>query len=263
MKRMKIFITLFVSANLWAQDTSWRVISNTAFTFGERLTFELSYGFLTAADAFMVIAPSPMNIRGQDTYETSLEVNTRSSFDIIFKVRDLYKSFIHVKGIYPLRFEQHINETNYKKDFEIDFYHDSLKAYTKTDYINERVFDIPKYVQDLLSSFYYVRTMELGNKREGDVLTVQYFANDKVVNLNVRFEGKEEIDVPAGKFRTFVVKPGLTEGFTTKTSDLFIWISDDDRKIPVKVKLKIVIGSLVAELVSYSGINGPLNSKIE
>jgi len=138
-----------------------------------------------------------------------------------------------------------------------------LKAYTKTDYINERVFDIPKYVQDLLSSFYYVRTMELGNKREGDVLTVQYFANDKVVNLNVRFEGKEEIDVPAGKFRTFVVKPGLTEGFTTKTSDLFIWISDDDRKIPVKVKLKIVIGSLVAELVSYSGINGPLNSKIE
>lgn len=260
---MRLIITLLLSANLWAQDTSYRVIPNDAFSFGERLTFELSYGFLTAADAFMVIAPSPMNIRGRDTYEASLEVNTRSSFDIVFKVRDLYKSFIDVKGIFPLRFEQHISETNYKKDFEIDFYHDSLKAFTKTNYANERTFDIPQYVQDLLSAFYYVRTMDLRNKREGDLIAVQYFSNDKIVNLTVRFEGREDVDVPAGEFRTFIVKPELTEGFTSKTSDLYIWISDDDRKIPVKVKVKIIIGSLVAELVSYSGINGPLNSKID
>jgi len=105
--------------------------------------------------------------------------------------------------------------------------------------------------------------LDFKNSKEGDVITVPSFYKDKVVNMNVRFEGREVVDVAAGKFKTFILKPELKEGFTSKTSDIYIWMTDDDRKIPVKVKMKIVIGALVAELTQYSGINGSLDSKLD
>ena len=52
------------------------------------------------------------------------------------------------------------------------------------------------------------------------------------------------------------------EGFTNKTSDIFVYLSDDERKVPVKVKMNIVIGALVAELTQYSGLNGNLDARI-
>ena len=53
----------------------------------------------------------------------------------------------------------------------------------------------------------------------------------------------------------------LQEGFTSKTSDIFVYLTDDDRKMPVKVKMKIVIGALIAELTDYKGVNGKLDAR--
>lgn len=245
-------------------DTAtYRALPNNSFSYGERLSFEISYGFLTAAEAFMNISPAPVTINGRDTYEVSFDVNSRSSFDLVYKVRDNYKTYIDAKGLFPWKFEQHIRENAFKRDVEVMFLQDSLKVRTTTDNANLREFPVPAYVQDILSAFYYARTLDFRNFKEGDVMTVQYFYDDKYVPLDIRFQGREDVDVSAGKFHTFCVKPELKEGFTSKTSDLYIWLSDDDRKIPVQVKMKIVIGSLVAELTDYSGLSGPLNAKYE
>jgi len=53
----------------------------------------------------------------------------------------------------------------------------------------------------------------------------------------------------------------LAEGFTSKTSDIYVYLTDDDRKVPVKVRMKIVIGALVAELTDYKGVNGKLDAR--
>jgi hypothetical protein len=241
----------------------FRTSQNDAFSFGERLSFEISYGFLTAAEAFMTISPAPFNYNGRKTYEINFDVNSRSSFDLVYKVRDNYKTFIDVNGIFPWRFEQHINETNFKKDFEATFIQESSKVYTKINFIEDKHYWAPHYVQDLISSFYYARTLDYSKFKKGDMVTIPVFSDNKIVNLTVSFQGREEVDVAAGKFRTFILKPELTEGFTTKTSDIYIWLTDDDRKIPVKVKMKIIIGALVAELTQYTGLNGPLGAKIE
>jgi len=266
-----IIVTLAVlaviSGNAFSQKDSvlkeFRKNQNNAFSYGERLSFEISYGFLTAAEAFMAISPSPFNYNGRKTYEVNFNVNSRSSFDLVYKVRDNYKTFIDVNGIFPWRFEQHINETNFKKDFEATFIQESSKVYTKINFIEDKHYWAPHYVQDLISVLYYARTLDYSGYKKGDIITIPIFSNDKVVNLTVSFQGREDVDVAAGKFRTFILKPELTEGFTSKTSDVYIWLTDDDRKIPVKVKMKIVIGALVAELTQYTGLNGPLGSKIE
>lgn len=266
--KIVILIISFIALNLtFAQKDSvlkeFRVQSNKAFTYGEKLDYEISYGFITAAEAFLYISPVPFNYNGRDAYEVSLDVNSRSAFEHVYKVRDSYKSYIDEKGIFPWRFEQHIRESNYKRDFEETFIQESLKVYTKINFVEDKSYAATYYVQDLISSFYYARTLNWKDKKEGDKIFIPSFHNGKLFQLEVRFEGREDVDVEAGEFHCFVVRPMLKEGFTTKTSDIYLYITDDERKVPVKVKLNIVIGAIVAELVSYSGLNGSLDAKIK
>lgn len=261
MRSLKIIAFLLALTGI--TFSQFRTQPNNAFSYGERLSFEVSYGFITAAEAFMTISPSPFMYNNRETYEVNFDVNSRSSFDKIYKVRDNYKTFIDASGIFPWRFEQHIRESDFKRDFEATFIQESLKVYTKVNYVEDKTYiSKNEYVQDLISSFYYARTLDWKGKNEGDVVTVNYFYKDNFYPLDIRFEGRETVDVAAGEFKTFILRPMLKEGFTNKTSDIYIYLSDDERKIPVKVKMKIVIGALVAELTQYTGLNGPLDSKI-
>jgi hypothetical protein len=256
-----VFLLLILTAPCVFSQYNYRTQPNNAYSFGEKLSFEVNLGFLTVAEAFMTIGPAPVTYNGRECYDISLEANTRSSYEFIFKVRDVYKTYLDTKGIFPWRFEQHIRETNYSKDFEINFQQDSQKAFTKLNFAEARSFTVPEYVQDLISAFYYARTLDFSKSKEGEITTVNYFNDDKAIPLRIRFDGRDEVDVSVGTFKTFILTPDLTSGFTSKTSDVTIWLTDDDRRIPVKVKIGIVIGSLIAELTQYSGLNGPLPSK--
>ena len=80
--------------------------------------------------------------------------------------------------------------------------------------------------------------------------------------LDVKYLGKEDVHTKAGKFRCQVIEPVIVKGGLFKnTGKITIWITDDSLKVPVKVKTDVVIGSVIAELTSYSGLAGPLTSK--
>src|SRR4030095_838698 len=260
MKYIQIAILFLALRVGFSQD--YRNLPNNAYSYGERLTYEIGYGFITAAEAFINISPSPVVMNGRETYEVNFDVNSRSSFDLVYKVRDNYKTYIDTKGIFPWKFEQHIREQNYKRDFEAFFFPDSSKVTTVANYNERREFQAPQYVQDIFSSLYYIRSLDLRSHKDGDYITLETFNDDKHFPQAIKIIGREEVDVSAVEFRTIVVKPELSEGFTSKTSDIFVYLTDDERKIPVKVKMKIIIGALVGELTEYSGLNGPVDAKI-
>lgn len=262
MKSVKIILFLAVLTSSHYSQNNYRELPNEAWGFGERLSFDISYGFITAAEAFFTVSPSPVILNGRDTYEVNFETNSKPSFDVIYKVRDSYKSYIDTRGIFPWKFEQRIREQNFKKDFEAAFFPDSQKVITKTNNTEIRDFQAPAFVQDIISAFYYVRTLDLSKYKDGDIINVPTFNDDKHFLLAVKIVGRETVDVAAGEFKTIITQPMLTEGFTNKTSDIFVYLSDDARKIPVKVKMKIVIGALIGELTEYSGLRGPLDAKI-
>jgi hypothetical protein len=83
-----------------------------------------------------------------------------------------------------------------------------------------------------------------------------------VHDLDVKYLGKETVTVPAGTFDCIVVEPLVKEGGLFKhEGNIIIWLTDDEAKLPVKVKTKVVIGSVDANLSSYEGIKGQLTSK--
>ncbi|MDZ4713153.1 MAG: DUF3108 domain-containing protein [bacterium] len=259
------FINITYSQDDIAKN-EFRKITQNAFKEGEKLTFEVNYGFVTAGEAVMEIDPVFQTMNARKCYDIRFYVNSTESFDWVYKVRDFYRTYVDKEGLFPWRFEQHIKEGNYQRDFEAIFDQENLKVKTYTGDKDpkkfEGEFDIPKYVQDAMSAFYFYRTLDYSKMKVGDMTLLQNFYKDKTFPLNVKYLGKETIEVPAGKFRCIKVEPLVQEGGLFKSEgSIVVWMTDDDRKMPVKVKTKVIIGSIDADLSSYSGLAGPLNSK--
>ncbi len=239
-----------------SSDPEFRTLENNAFKVGEKLTFDVKYGFVTAGIATMEV-PQMRRISGREAYHVTFEVNSVPSFDWIYKVRDRYETYIDAKGLFPWRFEQHIREGGYSRDFSAFF--DQRKGNAKT---SEGEYKIPKYVNDIVSAFYLARTFDYSNLKINDRIHLKNFYKDKVYDLDVRYLGKETIDVAAGTFKCIVVEPLVQEGGLFKSEgSIVVWLTDDELKIPVKVKTKVVIGSIDAELTAYEGLKGKLTSK--
>lgn len=234
----------------------FRKVNNQAFREGEKLTFDVKYGFVHAGVATMSI-PQTKRISGRDAYHILFEVSSVPSFDWVFKVRDRYETYVDVQGIFPWRFEQHVREGKYSRDFSAFFDHRKGKAKT-----SDGEYSIPRYVNDIMSAFYYARTIDYSKMKPGERVKLYNFYKDKVYDLDVRYLGKERIKVSAGTFDCIMVEPLVQEGGLFKSEgNIIIWLTNDDIKMPVKVKTKIVIGSIDAELTAYEGLNGRLNSR--
>jgi hypothetical protein len=233
------------------------VRTNNAFTKGEKLAFDISYGFVTAGRAYMEI-PDYEQFKDRKCYRIECRVNSLPFFSTFFKVEDKYLSLVDVEGIFPWKFEQHIREGGYKRDFNAEFDHFNGKVIT-----TKGTYNIQPFVFDIISAFYYTRTLDLGSMKPGNKIHLENFFKDTTHTLAVKFKGRQTIETDAGEFRCIIVEPIIKEGNLFKAEgSMLIWLTDDDRKIPIMVKSKVVVGSITVELVEYSGINGTIGAKV-
>ncbi|MBU1095942.1 MAG: DUF3108 domain-containing protein [Ignavibacteriae bacterium HGW-Ignavibacteriae-2] len=254
--KLLFLISLIFTCITFGQTTEFRKLENKAFGLGEKLTFNVNYGFITAGIAEMSI-PAIKTISGRESYHITFKVNSVPSFDPLFKVRDRYETYMDTEGLFPWRFEQHVREGNYKRDFSAFF--DQRRNKAKT---NKGTYEIPKYVNDIVSAFYLVRTFDYSNIKIGDKIHLENFFKDQVYPLDVVYHGKETITVEAGTFECIIVEPLVKEGGLFKSDgNIVIWLTNDSVKMPVKVKTKVIIGSIDAELTAYEGIKSQLVSK--
>ncbi len=230
---------------------------NDAFTVGEHLEFDVRYGFIVAGKAVLEI-PKYEDYRGRKSFYIESRVNSLPFFSTFYKVEDKYVSVIDAEGIFPWRFEQHIREGGYERDFEAEF--DHILNIAKT---NEGIHPIDRYAHDILSAFYFTRTLDLSNMKPGQRIELKNFYKDTVYTLEVKFKGRQKIEVKAGTFNTIIVEPIIKGGGLFKAEGtLLIWLTDDEKKIPVMVKSRVIIGSITAELTKYSGIPGGIKAKV-
>ena len=240
------------------QDAPLRTIKNVAFGAGEHLVFDISYGFITAGSAVLEIS-SMDTIAGRDCYRVEFRVNSLPSFSWIYKVEDHYLTYIDAETIAPWKFEQHIREGNYRRDFIAEF--DQRNHVAKTD---KGTYPIPPYVHDILSAFYYARTIDYGPLKAGDQVYLSNFYKDTTYDLVIRVLGRQQLEVAAGTFNTIVIEPLVKEGGLIKTEGrIVVWLTDDERKVPVRVNTKVVIGSIDTELKEYSGVRGTIAARVK
>jgi hypothetical protein len=237
---------------------SFRHLPNNAFSVGERLTFDLCWEGVSGGQATMSI-PDIRYINGRKTFETRVDANSNSALDLFFKVRDRYETFMDVDGIFPWRFEQHVREGRYSKDYDANFDPEAQTAETS----DGKEFQTPAYIHDIVSAFYYVRTLDLTRSHKGDVIHLQNFFDGKTHPLDVRVLGHQQVETDVGTFECSVIEPMVVQGGLFKNEgSIKIWLTDDDNHIPIKMASKAIIGEIEAKLVKYEGIHGPLTSKV-
>ena len=231
---------------------------NNAFSVGERLTFDISYGFITAGQAVMTI-PDYKYVNGRQTYEVNTYAISSETMDNIFRVRDKYSTYLDVDGIYPHRFEQHVREGKYSKDYQAFF--DQEAGTAETD--DGKTYKIPRFVNDILSAFYYVRTLDLKHYHKGDKITLQNFYDGQTHPLDVMVLGRQQITVAAGTFDCIVLEPMVVAGGLFKNEgSIQVWMSDDENKIPVRMTSKVIVGKISVELTGFKGLRNVATSKV-
>jgi hypothetical protein len=238
---------------------SFRQLPNNAFTVGERLTFDINWGYVNGGQAVMSI-PDYKYVHDRATYETRVEAFSNPSFDWIFKVRDRYETFLDVDGVFPWRFEQHVREGHYSHDYDALFDPEAQTAKTSDGH----EYKTPAYVHDIVSAFYYVRTLDLTHSRKGDVIHLQNFYDGQTHPLDVRVLGHQQVETDVGTFECSVIEPMVVQGGLFKNEgSIKIWLTDDYNHMPVKMSSKVLIGEIEAKLVKYEGVRSPLSSKVE
>lgn len=258
-----VFFHFLIAKSDSTKTEKYRYVPNIAYGFGEKLEYKVGYKFITAGTGFFYILPKPKYWNGRKSYDIRFQVRSLKSLDWLYHVKDNYRSVVDVQGIFPWHFEQHIREGKFKRDFTASFDQKNHSAITnmKGKISN---YDVPPYIHDIVSAFYYVRTLDLHSMKKDSIFYLKNFFKDTTYSLGVRILGRQTVEVDAGKFKCIVIEPLVVEGgLFINEGRILIWLTDDDRKIPVKVGTKILIGFVGAELSKYSGIRGPIKAKIK
>lgn len=218
-------------------------LKNDAFRQGEKLVFDIAFGAIVIGSSIMSI-PDTQSVKGRMCYHIVTTAKTNRFFDKIYRVRDTIETFIDKEGLFPWKFEKHIKEGKYHSDQYIDYDQINQKIYYKKDTI-----DAPQFIQGVLSSFYYIRTVPL---KVGKSFNIDNFGDGKIYPLKILVHKRDRVKVPAGVFDCVIIEPVLREeGIFNKKGRMAIWLTDDKRRIPVLMKSKIPVGSIDARLRSY------------
>lgn len=221
-----------------------------AFPIPERLEFEVSYTGIPAGRAVQEVTTV-----GDEVHIVST-ARSAAWLKVFFPVDDHIESVL-VAGTPPLNigvprlYRERIREgwTRFQKEAIFD--RQKLDVHTK-DFLKktETTQKITKQTYDTLSSFFFFRSMPL---QVGSSYFIEIFDCKKLWNTEVQVLRREEIETPLGKFKTVVIKPLLKfEGIFARMGDMYIWLTDDERRIPVQMKSKVKIGSITATLVGGS-----------
>lgn len=233
-----------------------------AYDVGEWFKFRIHYGFVNAGYATLEVKDAVIN--NKKTFHVVGKGYTTGMSRFFFKVDDLYESYIDKESGNPYQFVRKINEGGYTKNQE-GFFNQAANRVLVKDYKhkNEKTFVTPRNTQDILSAFYYLRNYPSIDKiSPGETIAIDMFFDDETTKFKLKFIGREDITTKFGTVACMVFKPYVQSGRVFKEKEsLTVWISDDNNRLPVRIKADLAVGSIKADLDAFKGLNNPFKIK--
>jgi len=263
MKKQSFILFLFISALAFSQSVKPETINSKkklAFKGGEWLKFRMSYSNTFNAGFSTIEVRETKNL-DKDAFHIIGTGKSTGLVSLFFKVKDDYQTFIYKETLKPYRFIRKINEGGYTKDKEITFDYDTKQAIVKNNKHNtETKHPINDEIQDLLSSLYFLRNQKLNTLKVGEEIELLMFFDQEIHNFKLLFLGEEVIKTKFGKVNSLAFRPMVQAGRVFKEQEsVTVWISNDDNKIPLRIKASLAVGSLRADLDAFKGLAHPFN----
>ena len=238
-------ISFFDKINLTAQDRE------KPFKEGEMLRYEMYYGWITGGEAGLTVKKE--KFKGKDVFHVTAIGKTIGLTHVIYHVYDIYESWFDINTGLPYKSLMNLTEGNWTSYNVVHFNQDTHTLISKKSGVK----NIGQEVFDVVSAFYYIRE-NIDNLETGQILEIFTYFHDKPWNMIIRYKGVENIKTELGKIKCMKFKPVVEKGTFKDEEALDIWISNDKNKIPIRVKMKLFVGSFKADLVEYKGLKYPL-----
>jgi len=231
---------------------AWRQVVNNAFKAPETLHFVVKWGVISAGKSSLRIDGVDV-IDGRPAYHLVSEAKTTGIADTFARVDDRNDAWLDVESLTTVRYTKRLREGKYKLDEEADL--DQVNGIWRRNSHRidknrkeEKQGPLPLYALDVFGSLFYARTLPL---EVGKTFTMDVLSGEKIYPLLLKVKKRETVKVPAGKFECFLVEPVLRGPglFIAKGKKLEVWMTADERKMPVRMRSEVFIGHVAAELV--------------
>lgn len=240
-------LTLLISVMAWIAFAA--PVMASSLTIPEKLSYDLTWTGIKAGTATQEVVEDGNTIRVISTARSADWIS------VFFPVEDRIESVL-AKAAPPLlglpqHYRMKIREGSHRRDKEIIFDQKGGKA----EYIDhlgglKMTLDILQNTYDFYSGFYYLRTLKL---EVGKPVFVNILDSMRMWNVEVQVLKKEKLKTILGEIETIQVRPLVkSEGIFERKGVIDIWVTDDERRIPVKMKTKVKIGSITATLVKVN-----------
>jgi Protein of unknown function (DUF3108) len=221
------------------------------FFVGEELIFEVRWMGLLAGSARMAVS-GQITRNGHDVYHIRSLAESSPFFSLFYYVRDSGETFVDVRELLPWYFSLDQREGSRAVQQTVTF--DQLRGvaiHTRNQEAPQEV-KVPLGVHDSLSSFYILRTLPL---RVGETIHLHTFANGKTYDVEVQILRREKVEAYWGPVDALVVRPLMRfQEILRQKGDVLIWVTDDDRRLPLRMRTAITVGSIEAELIDVKSV---------
>jgi hypothetical protein len=244
-------------SSVTCEATEWRSVPNASLPKAEELNFALRWGVITAGRATLSVRGIE-SAAGRPAYHLSSIARSTGFVNTFYKVEDHSDAWVDTASLTTVRYEKYVREGSYRIQENADFdqtcrrYFQRSIRFDKNNKVEDRAGKLPAYALDVFGSLYYMRTLPL---EVGQTYTFDVLSGDKVWPLVVNVKRRETVKVTGGRFDCFVLEPILRQPgiFVAKGKKLEVWITADERRMPVRMRSEVVIGHVAAEITDYKG----------
>lgn len=216
---------------------------------GEEMNYLLHMGFLSLGRANIAFKTDSLNC---DSY-LHVDAGSTGFAKFIKNIHYEFGSCIDPSTGRPFFATSAVREGNYYLETEYRFDHFSRPD---SSIVYSEAFDslaVKKNIFDLISAFYYFRSNYASeNMTNIKSVTFTTFCEDITWDLTIRYAGKETIKTMFGPKECLIFMPVTEVGvYFRTTDDMTIWVTNDQKKIPVKMHVDLKVGSITADLFNY------------
>lgn len=216
---------------------------------GEKLIFSLRWSFINAGEATLEVLPIE-EVNGVTAYHFVMTAKSNSFIDAFYKVRDRIDAYSDINMTRSVLYIKKQKEGKTRRDIVVNFDWEKKEALYSNFGKKREPITLAEGSFDPLSAFYHTRFSEMKEK-----LVIQRPVTDgkKCVTGKTTVKKREKIKVRNKTYDTWLLEPELKHvgGVFEKSKNarIQLWVSADNRRIPVRIKSKVVVGSFVGELV--------------
>jgi hypothetical protein len=229
---------LFITAIMLAFQVNYAQIRH------ENFTFELRFGPIKGGEAKFFTKDTIVN--GIPKMHMVLHAYTTGVVNKLYGVNDRFESLVNRESLLPMVSNKWLHEQNYRFTEKITYHHDSLMVYSN----KSGWYHVEKGICEVSSLVYHLRHSDkLNNLRKGQIIEVPFWDTNEWYMLRMRFAGYEKVKTRLGVFNCIRLEPLSVAGrFFDKKNPMNVWITNDNRKLPVLMELNFSVGSVKCEL---------------